>query len=79
MKKTSYPVSSRAVIARVQRRLNAKGQRLVKNKTGSAAEKVFGPWSIQNEGRYTIADHVDVEALARELQALQPFEHMEKP
>jgi cytochrome oxidase assembly protein ShyY1 len=73
-KKSTVPVTERAVIQRVNRKLALEGQKL---RTSRSAR------SIQDSGRYYIVDlrgnwlarkNVDVEKLARELEVLAGWE-----
>jgi hypothetical protein len=79
---TKVPVSERAVIARINRKLKHDGRQL-KTKRGGWREDVSGPYYILDIKRNTIVaggsahSRIDLEELARKLDALSEYEKIE--
>jgi hypothetical protein len=74
-KNSKVPVSKRAVVARVKRALLKDGM-VLRHTRGAKAEAECGEWFITDDRGNREDDHVDLEALARKLGALAPFETM---
>ncbi len=79
MKKTAIPVSRRALLARISRRLAKDGKALRANRARDhRAEPDF--WVV-DDGMNAVVDSFDekdIESFARELDALAPFEKLAK-
>jgi len=72
------PVSRRAIVQRIKRKLAASGRRF-KASRGSRARADLGEYYILNERRNVVAEkYVDLEAYARELGALAEWEILAK-
>jgi hypothetical protein len=73
-KKQRVPITERALVQRINRKLKADGERLIKAR-GSQTATSFGDWYIVDEQRNVIASQrVDPETLARKIGALRPWE-----
>ena len=71
-------VTMRALVQRINRRLYDDDQMLKKTR-GQRASVELGPYYILDYRNFTVvAQHVDPEALGRELGALQPYEVVEE-
>lgn len=66
------PVAREALLRRLERRLNARGE-VLRAARGVQARRRLGDWFVVAGGA-VIRDHVDVEQLAREIGALQSWE-----
>jgi hypothetical protein len=77
-KATKLPVERRALIGRINRKLRDFGQagRVLKPTRGNRA-KVLGDYYILDlNTKSIIEDHLNLEAVARQLGVLQPFEEI---
>jgi hypothetical protein len=77
------PVSERAVIARINRKLKPEGRQL-KTKRGGWKKDMSGPYYVLDVERNTVVaggagqhSRIDLEAFARKLEVLADFETME--
>jgi hypothetical protein len=70
-------ISERALTGRIQRKLKAEGQKLIKSRPDSSAFNNLGAYYIV-EGNTVIDYHCELEKLGRELDALKPYEKLEK-
>jgi hypothetical protein len=66
------PVTTRAVIQRINRLLAAEGKELKKTR-GILAERDLGDYYVCNSDS-VLSHHVDLETLGREMGALQSYE-----
>lgn len=77
-KGAKVPVSLRAVVQRINRRLREKGQTLRKIRGMEAvyrAQRGLGQWYVADVNRNRIVrEYADVEELARQLDVLDPWE-----
>jgi hypothetical protein len=73
------PVSKRALLARLNRRL-AKDGEIIKGTGGTKGRRYeLGEYYCISLARNTVTDtHVDLEAWARELAVLRPYERLEE-
>jgi hypothetical protein len=75
-KGVKVPVSSRALIQRINRSLRAKKQ-VVKATRGEPARTSFGAYYLLDIGRWQVLKtNVDLEAFGRELGALKAHEEL---
>lgn len=73
-KRQTVPVSTRALIQRVNRKLASRGEK-VRATRGTNAQLSVGEYYILNiTGNYVSRPRVDLEQLARDENALQPWE-----
>jgi hypothetical protein len=71
----SSPVTARALVQRINRRLAYKYEAVRQTRPGTRAERELGRFYIVDFNRNAVLDmHVDLESLARELGALKPWE-----
>ncbi len=71
-------VSRRAVYQRCDRALAKDGQRLRTTRPGTRAEADLGAhYIVDINGNFIVGHHVDLAALAAELQVLEPWETIE--
>jgi hypothetical protein len=75
-KRTTVPVSTRALIARLNRRLKADGK-MLKAARGHAVLSVGRYFICNPERNWIVKERVDPEALARELGVLAAWERVE--
>ena len=76
-KQIQVPVSTRALVQRINRRLAGKWQRL-KTTRGDRAQSELGDYYvIDTKHNSLVATHVNLEAYGRELGALQKWERWE--
>jgi hypothetical protein len=68
------PISHRAAMGRIQRRLAPHGRKLVEARGALAREQLGGFYVLDATG--VVAHHVDVESFARELGALAAYERI---
>jgi hypothetical protein len=79
---TKVPVSERALIARINRKLKQEGRQL-KTKRGNWREDISGPYYVLDVKRNAIVaggsahSRVDLEKLGRECGALEKWEVLE--
>ena len=74
--KRTVPVSRRALIQRINRRLPE--DEILKTSRGHMLRNHVGDYYILDVNRNCIVTgHVDLEKLAKELKALAPYEHLE--
>ncbi len=80
---TKVPVSERAVIARINRKLKPEGRQL-KTKRGGWRQDVSGPYYLLDVERNIVVaggsgqhSRIDLERLARKLEVLSEYETME--
>jgi hypothetical protein len=75
-KQSKTPVSRRALIQRLQRKLRHEGEMLVATRSGRWRNEL-GDYHVVNVRRNAVvAQHVDPEALARKIGALKEWEKM---
>jgi len=78
MAKTLAPVSERALIGRINRRLGRDYKKLFKSRPGSRLEANVGRFYVVDVWRNTVVDtHVDLESYGRELGVLAEWEQLE--
>jgi hypothetical protein len=76
MAEKKVPVSMRALVARINRKLRADGE-VLKAAHGARAESSVGHWYVLNLDRNQITRrHVDPEDLGRRLGCLQAWEKL---
>lgn len=75
--KLLVPISERALVARIQRKLKPDGQRLIKHRVGTPAYNGLGQYCIVNQFDADPATHQDLEKLAKALGCLKPYEKLE--
>jgi hypothetical protein len=76
MSEATVPVTARALIQRINRALK-KDDQVLRQARGERARLDLGDYYVVNTRRNFIdAQHVNVEALARELDVLKPYEHV---
>ena len=79
---TKVPVSERAVIARINRKLKPEGRQL-KTKRGGWRQDISGPYYVLDVERNTVVaggsvhSRIDLEQFARKLEVLSEYEKME--
>ena len=74
----TIPVSERALIGRINRRLRHEG-RLLRTARGQAVVSSVGRFYVIDINRnWIVWQNIDLEALGRELGVLQPWERMEE-
>lgn len=71
------PVSERALLARINRKLAAKGERDRMHKAPDRWANSIGRYFIGQTGGVISRQHCDIEKVARELGVMQPFEKLE--
>jgi hypothetical protein len=78
MAKTLAPVSERALIGRINRRLGRDYKKLFKSRPGSRLEANVGRFYVVDVWRNTVVDtHVDLKSYGRELGVLAEWEQLE--
>ena len=71
------PVSERALVQRINRKLTKDDEQLHATRPGTRAKFDLGRYYVRDFRRPNIVRmHVDIEDLARELEVLQPWEEM---
>ena len=71
------PVSERALVQRINRKLTKDDEQLHATRPGTRAEFDLGRYYVRDFRCPNIVRmHVDIEDLARELEVLQPWEEM---
>jgi hypothetical protein len=76
---TTVPVSERALIQRINRKLQHEEKRMMVARSGSRAEQEYGRYFIIDIRRSQATDaDCDPEALGREIGALTKYEHLVK-
>lgn len=70
------PVTLGAVIRRINRRLAHDGRRLKTTRGEQWRGSLGNYYVVDSQGNFLLQTHVDVEALARELDVLQPSERI---
>jgi hypothetical protein len=76
MSEATVPVTERALIQRINRALRQDDQ-ILRQARGEHARRELGNFYIVDVGRnFLAAQHVDLEALARELGVLKAYEHI---
>lgn len=77
MRRTSVPVSERAVIQRINRALAPRGKKMCKTR-GERAYLELGDYYVIDISRNRIVDqNIGLEAFARELGVLAPYERLD--
>ena len=72
------PVSERALLLRVNRKLKERGETVKKSRPDSQWASELGTFYLLDvSANAIIGKHMDLEVLAREMGALQPFEALE--
>lgn len=74
--KTKLPVSERALLQRLNRKLRADGE-VIKRARGNVWTTLGDYYVVDVERNCIAQHHVDVEDLARELGVLQPWESLQ--
>jgi hypothetical protein len=75
-KKQTIPVTERALIQRINRKLRQDGE-VMKVARGAQAESQHGRYyTIDLHRNYLIHDHLDPETVGREIGVLAEYEHM---
>ena len=76
-KPSKVPVSERAVVQRINRKLRQEHEQLHATRPGTQAELTLGRYYVRNvTGNYIVSMHVDVEKLGREVEAIAEWEEM---
>jgi hypothetical protein len=73
-KRIAVPVSLRAVIQRINRKLRASGEVLKTARSTNVASSVGWHYIVDTDNNWISSQRVDPEALARELGVLQDYE-----
>ena len=77
MAKTRVPVTARALIQRINRKLAEEGE-VLKAARGAKVEQQLGTYyTLDMRTNAVVAKDVDLERLGRELGALKPFEELQ--
>lgn len=76
MPSKTVPVTSRAILARVNRQLAKDGQSLKKCPPGSKAFAELGPYYLINGRKGLIRTAIDLPEFATELGCLRPYERI---
>ena len=77
-KKMTVPVTARALVQRINRKLAADDERLCATR-GERARLIIGDYHVLNVRRNVVVNtHVDIKELGRELGALRLWERMEE-
>jgi hypothetical protein len=71
---SSTPVPMKALIRRVNRRLAKRGQKLITTRGERARAELGSYYLIDTDTSGLVLHHVNVEVLARELGALEPWQ-----
>ena len=71
------PVSERALIARINRRLQKDGRFLRTARSRAVASSVGQYYVIDTDRNWIVWQNTDLEALGRELGVLQPWERLQ--
>ena len=72
------PVAKRALLARINRHLATKGQKLFAARSERIRAVVGDFYLIDTDKNLHIDDHIDLEEFGRELGVLQPWEKLEE-
>lgn len=75
----TVPVSARTVLCRLRRRLARKGQELVRPHNRFTQRDLGDYFIINRHTQGLVARFVDVEARARTLNVLKPYEYIAEP
>jgi hypothetical protein len=79
MRKTFISIERRALLARINRRLKARGEQMFRTR-GQKAAKEIGPWYIVSLEKRLVADsRLELETCARRLGALSEWERLAEP
>lgn len=70
-------VSARAIMARIQRKLNKDGEVLKKCSQRSQWYHSLGDYYLINDRDFIIAHGIDLEKLAEEMGSIKPYEEIE--
>lgn len=71
------PVTQRALLARVNRKLAADGQRMKQARQGTRAHQDLGDFYVIDLSRNALeASHCDLETWARDMGAMAPYERL---
>ena len=77
MKHTTVPISSRALIARINRSLRDARKQLIASRPNSASLTEIGRYYVVDvAGNRVIRKHVELEAYAREIGVLRAWERL---
>jgi len=77
MRKTTVPLSVRAVEARIKRKFMKENVFFVKARRGSRAYQEVGAYFIVDSGNVVHAIWSDIQKAAVETEVLKPWEHIE--
>lgn len=70
------PVSERALFARLNRALAKQGESLKRCRADTRSHLELGNYFIVGDGNAVTAKHVDIAALAREMEVLKDYEEL---
>jgi hypothetical protein len=70
----SVPVSKRAIIQRINRKLSAEGEKLKTNRSQRWYSDLGSYYIVDENRNAVVSAHHDLEALGRELGVLAPWE-----
>ena len=74
--KTKIPVSERALVARINRKLAHDGEKLYKSRTMWANLMVGDHYILDVERNFTSGQPVDLKSLGKKLGVLKPYERL---
>ncbi len=77
MRRTGVPVSERAVIQRINRALALQGQKMRKTRGWRAHHELGDYYVVVPSRNFIVAQNIDLEAFARELEVLAPYERLD--
>jgi hypothetical protein len=73
------PITRRALVQRIGRALEKKGERLVANSRPGPAPDIGNYFTVDIDRKFVVQTHLDdLEALGRKLGILKPYERVEK-
>jgi hypothetical protein len=73
-KNQTAPVSVRALVQRINRKLAARGEKLMATRSDRWRGELGDYYAVKVNGNSVVVKHVDLATLGRELGALQPWE-----
>jgi hypothetical protein len=76
-KSTTVPVNRRALIARLNRALEAQDQQLIISRGNNAKQAVGHFWLRDNKRNAVLRRDIDLEEFARKIGCLQEYEHFD--
>jgi hypothetical protein len=77
--KQTVPVSVRALVQRVNRKLAARGEKLLATRSSRNRLELGDYYAVRLNGNSVVAKHVNLETWGRELGALKPWESVGGP